>query len=326
MRQKKYQVKRDGNVIVFPGTIEKLIQQGLSFMHQENYVEAVAVFEQALPYESNHLQLLSSYAVALYETKDFEKAKEITSQLLTHEDVHYFDAMELYLSISIQLQAYDEVETTISALIDENLIPVELMKKFTYLRALNTRLWKRYSESETMGEPVRFTIEQFEAMSVFEQQEVLATLENEDVEGLLPIIVEIVHSGKFSPIIVTFALVLLFQANYSKRVMITKLGFQMDVVPAELTLPNQDVKTLEVLGLLEKRFEKDPTRFDMAKEIIHKYGIIMYPFGWRDYEVDEVTKGYEQYIESLMTGMRFPKSELNIFIKRIDNDLYVQDH
>ena len=42
--------------------------------------------------------------------------------------------MELYLTISIQLQEYEEVEMTIDTLLEEGIIPHELLTKFNYLR------------------------------------------------------------------------------------------------------------------------------------------------------------------------------------------------
>ena len=56
--------------------------------------------------------------------------------------------MELYLTIRIQLQEYEEVEMTIDTLIEEGIIPHELLTKFNYLRDLNSRLSKRYGTDE----------------------------------------------------------------------------------------------------------------------------------------------------------------------------------
>ena len=52
--------------------------------------------------------------------------------------------MELYLTISIQLQEYEEVEMTIEALLDEGIVPHDMLQKFNYLRELNARLSTRY--------------------------------------------------------------------------------------------------------------------------------------------------------------------------------------
>ena len=76
--------------------------------------------------------------------KIFTVRKILAARLLHSGTANYIDAMELYLTISIQLQEYEEVEMTIDTLIDEGIIPHELLNKFTYLRELNNRLSTRY--------------------------------------------------------------------------------------------------------------------------------------------------------------------------------------
>ena len=105
-------------------------------------------FDQAIVYEPDYPEFLGPYAVALYETKDFQRAKEIAARLLHSGTADYVDAMELYLTISIQLQEYDEVEMTIDALIDEGIVPHDMLNKFNYLRELNARLSERYAQDE----------------------------------------------------------------------------------------------------------------------------------------------------------------------------------
>ena len=114
----------------------------------EEFELAVEAFDQAITYEPDSSEFLAPYAVALYETKDFQRAKDISARLLHSGATNYIDAMELYLTISIQLQEYDEVEMTIDTLIDEGIIPQEFLTKFTYLRELNSRMSERYTMDE----------------------------------------------------------------------------------------------------------------------------------------------------------------------------------
>ena len=83
--------------------------------HKE-FEKAVEAFDQAIIYEPDYPEFLGPYAVALYETKDFQRAREIAARLLHSGTTNYIDAMELYLTISIQLQEYEEVEMTIDTL------------------------------------------------------------------------------------------------------------------------------------------------------------------------------------------------------------------
>ena len=155
LRRKYGRLRKKANVIVFPGTFEKLVEKGLASVEKGEFEQAVKAFDQAIVYEPDYPEFLGPYAVALYETKDFERAKEIAARLLHSGAANYIDAMELYLTISIQLQQYEEVEMTIGTLIDEGVVPNAKLNKFRYLRELNERLSERYTRTSLKFNPNR---------------------------------------------------------------------------------------------------------------------------------------------------------------------------
>ena len=77
MRRKYGRLRKKENIVVFPGTFEKLVEKGTAFVEDEKYEEAVEAFDQAILYEPDYPEFLVPYAIALYEMKDFDRAKEI---------------------------------------------------------------------------------------------------------------------------------------------------------------------------------------------------------------------------------------------------------
>jgi len=73
----------------------------------------------------------------LYEARDFEKAKDICERLLETGPSMYFEAMELYLTICMQLRQFNQVEKIIESLLEEDVIPEEQLGKFKRLKDLN---------------------------------------------------------------------------------------------------------------------------------------------------------------------------------------------
>ena len=69
--------------------------------------------------------------------------------------------MELYLTISIQLQEYEEVEMTIDTLLEEGIIPQDILKEIQLPRELNTRLSMRYATESPDLSMAPFTFEDF---------------------------------------------------------------------------------------------------------------------------------------------------------------------
>lgn len=318
---KKYRrLRKKENIIVFPGTFERLVEQGTNFVQQEKFDEAVVAFDQAIVYEPDHPEFLGPYAVALYETKDFERAKEIAAMLLHSGTSNYVEAMELYLTICIQLQEYEEVEMTIETLLDEKIIPIDLLTKFKYLRDLNSRLAERYDTDELPPVGSLFTFEAFIEMDVLMQQKSLASLEGTDLRQMTMVLEDIAESVHLSPLVITFALTLLHQANYNKELTVRKLGSEVVVTPAQMTLPGQDEQTQNVLLVLEKRLLQDPSRFEMVKGLIEKFAITAFPFSWGNYRAEEVADAYLLYIESLFSGEELPDTPLCTLIRQLDND------
>lgn len=312
-------MKRD-NVILFPGSLERLLDEGLDAVEDGDYERAIKAFEQVYRFDTDHQSYLAPYAVALYETKDFVKAKEIAEKLLQSGTANYIDAMELYLAISIQLQLYDEVEMAIDALFEEDAIPEEMVNKFNYLRQLNQRLSDRYTPDETRFHQETFTLEEFLEQPVEMQQNMLSTLESGDITSAIPVIAQIVEQEELRPLVVTFALVLLYQVEYEQPVTVKKFGREKTVIPSKIALPNQDERTAEVLDLLGVQFEKDPSMLQLAIEAVQKYGILDYPFSWDGHSTEEVAKAYAQYIHSMFSGNQIECNDLCTFIRHIDQE------
>ena len=320
MHKKYGRLRKKENIIVFPGTFERLVSNGIECVKNKQFEKAVEAFDQAILYEPDYPEFLGPYAVALYEIKAFDRAKEIAAQLLHSGTTSYIDAMELYLTISIQLQEYEEVEMTIDTLMEEGIIPSGLISKFNYLRELNSRLSSRYPVAESNHVETLFTFDDFLKMDIYTQQHTLASLEGTDLRGMIPVLEDIVESVNLSPLIITFGITLLQQAGYTKEVTIQKFGEEQVIIPEQMTLPGQDPFTTKVLSLIEDIYLQDPSRFEMAKNLVEKFSITAFPFTWGEYTEEEVANAYVQYIDCLFTGEELPNTTLHSFIKQIDEE------
>lgn len=305
---------------MFPGALERLIEKGLDAVEDTDYAEAVEALGQAYHFDPDNTRVLAPYAVSLYEIKDFPLAKEVATKLLHSGTTDYLDAMELYLAISIQLQDYEEVEMTIDALLDEGIVPPDVVKKFNYLRDLNKRLSYRYIREEL--DPKKFdafTIEEFMEGTTETQQKILAGFENSELDKTTKnLLSQIVEKENLHPLVITYALVLLRESGFDGEVTVQKFGRSKHIIPAELELPSQDDRSIEVVNQIGWLFEKDPTRMQMAIDACLRYGILAYPFCWDGFSTSEVADAYMQYIESMFAGEPVIANELNSLIRTVD--------
>ena len=152
VQKKRRQVIRKGNMVVFPGTLERLHREGREAMERDLHEEAVRYFESVLEIDPDDHSVFDGLAISLYEMKEYDRAKEFALLAMQNQAGDYIELLELYLSISIQLQQYEEVELTIQGLLEKGMIPENSLQKFQYLRELNGRLSDRYEEP-TIEEP-----------------------------------------------------------------------------------------------------------------------------------------------------------------------------
>ncbi|WP_213422815.1 tetratricopeptide repeat protein [Bhargavaea massiliensis] len=301
MRRKKRQLRKHGKVIVMPGTFERLMDAGLRAVSEERYDEAAPLIRQALTYEAGNARLLGALTVALYELRDYPEAKEAAIRYLQAGPANYIEAMELYLSVCIQLRDYDEVEDTISALLDEGVIPTDRREKFLYLQGLNRRLMDRYDEPpEAPEDPPG--LDEFLSLPEGEQHSRLSSVPDHELPAWGEFLAALAAHEEASPLLITYSLVLLAGIGYSSPVTVRKFGVEEAIIPARLPGPEDMKKVGEVEAILKEQFVQDPSKEQIAAQLLRTYRFTAYPFEWPGLSAEEVADAYYTYIESLFDG------------------------
>ncbi len=306
--------------MVFPGTLERLHRLGREAMEKDLYDEAIDHFEAILDINPDEISVLDLLAIALYETKDFERAKDYALLAMQKQSGDYIEILELYLSISIQLQQYEEVELTIQGLLEKDMIPSDSLQKFQYLRELNGRLTDRYIEETELREP-SVTLKDFLQMSTNGRQEFLLSLQNQLLGPYIPLLIDIVQHEDSMPVVKTYALLLLQKSGTNESVTITKYHYETEAIPSRLVSIELDPFVNEVQFLAKSRFEKDPTASELAENLIMKYAVLLYPFHWSPYTAEEVADAYTAYTKQLLYGIEMEQTALVQFIRSVDEEM-----
>ncbi|MDW0109671.1 tetratricopeptide repeat protein [Sporosarcina aquimarina] len=320
MKRKRERLHKKGNMIAFPGTVERLLDRAEDASQAEEFEEAVRLCEQLLEISPDLPEIPGLLAISLYELKEFEQAKPYAAQWLQGGMSDYFEAMELYLAICMQLQEYEEVEDTIGAILDEGVVPSNLKQKFLYLRELNGRLSNRFTEEPIQPVKTTMSFEEFLKLDRYQQQEILSHLENNGAEQSTELLVKIATYDSFPPVLRTVAVVLLRSTGHAEPLVIRKFGRGLSVIPAELPLPGEDPTTKKVCALLQETFDKDPSRLSLLEEAVKKFSVISYPLDWGT-PAETVAVAYENYSSYLFEGTPLPQTALHQLIFAVDQDV-----
>ncbi|MGI2326437.1 tetratricopeptide repeat protein [Planococcus sp. YIM B11945] len=300
MRKKYRELKRKGNVIVFPTTITRLLTDGMNFLKNEQYEEARDKLYQVLSYEPDNAAALGAYAYSLFELGDYDEALEVCRELLKVGPIHYLETMELYISILMQVREYQEAEQMIEILIEEKVLPEERLEQFRQLRDLNERIVTNASIEKAA--PSLFALDHFLTLSPVEQERLIMDLPIDSYNAMKSSLIKIVEHPDVDLLTKTYILFMLHQEKVRGKVRVEKFNYEAEFSIGALPDPIKSKRLDEIKSLMEEALSKDPTRLDMILELFERHIYLMYPFQWDDFEPVEVAEAYMSYLDLLFTG------------------------
>lgn len=325
LRKKYGKLQTKENIIVFPGMVDRLISEGLKHAEDFQYDLAVDSIRQALTYIEADEQTLGVYAYSLYEIREYEEACAVCEELLKLGPTYYFETMELYVTILMELRRFGEVKEIVGSLLEEGVIPPEKTENFEQLLALNGRV-SQQKENDRLEDvphnnqidPTFFQLETFSGYSEDKQQQLLVELDGEDLAPIEDELVKIIEDGEISPITKSFALLLMVHQGIERPVTIEKLGHRSVVTPKSLPEPSQSTRMESVLQLTGEALLQNPTKLEMVHDLIIRHSFATYPFEWFYFNEREVADGYINYVGAML-GEDVPgEGELNDLIVKID--------
>lgn len=314
-------MKNERKVILFPGTIERIVGEAHSYAEQQQFSQANELFEQVYEHIGQDEMHLSVYTYSLYEVKNFQRAKEVAEQLLAIGPSLYFEAMELYLTICMQLRQFKQVEKIIESLLAEGVIPNEQIEKFERLKDLNAEIAEnqQLQEDEAYEEQEdELEVEKFLAQSVQQQLLVVQGLMERNIRPLTETLVAIIEQEEIHPFIQSLLLVLLVEQEVATQVTVQKFGRTKQVNPAQLELPTKLSQFQEISDYVLEKLEQEPSILELVQYLIAKHAIVTYPFEWLDYNSADVAQSYIRFVKSMFGEIQETDDDLAVFLQQLE--------
>ncbi|MEH7273007.1 tetratricopeptide repeat protein [Neobacillus vireti] len=280
--KKRERVKRKDNVIFLPGLEKRLTDKGLESLQNKRYREAITLLEGAREHDAENSEILVGLVLAYFESGAFTKAKELANEMLLKGIGDYFQMVDLYLTILIQLHEYQEIVSTIEALFDEKEIPPDRQDHFLTILQFSKRMadndHPEPSEFPKENVPVK-ELKLSSLDNLNEQVLVISSLAEKNIRPFMEEIKEFLHSDSGHPFLKTMLLTLLREQEYDKEINVNKFSEEIRVVPTELPDIQSQPIMKEILHLLENRLEhSDPVLFENIKGMVERIFFISYPF------------------------------------------------
>lgn len=305
-------------MILFPGTVERLVTAGHQFAETEQYDLAVDVFREAAQYELLDEHSMNVYAYSLYEVRLFQEAREVCELLLAQGPTRYIELMELYLSICMELREFFHVQQMIKSLLEEDVVPPESIEKFKSILSLSVKLSDlspdEAADEEELAEEIQiedYEIESFFDLPIFMQLTKLQQLTELNVRPFAPQLKGIIEAPIAHPIVQSIALYVLAAQQVELDITVEKFGKNRLVNPATLSLPDETPLYLAVFKQITDNLEKESSLLEMAHYLLARHILVTYPFEWFDYNTKDIVEGYTDYVHSFF-GQNEP-SNLEFF-------------
>lgn len=324
LKKKKNRYTTFENVVVFPGTVERLVFEGQEFVKNNQFEQANECFEEALQYTEGDEFLLSLYAYSLYEAKSFQEAKEICERLLKIGPSMYIEVMELYLTICMQLKEYHHVEKIITSLIEEGLVPSDKLEKFERLKELNANIYGQLEKQDEGNIVVKqYEEEQFEpsiflSLDYSEQVNLLHELNFANIRPIVPQLKEIVENEETHPFIKSLILVLFKEQQVDMEVIVEKFNIIRKINPVKIGLPTDLPQYKMISNMVIDKLQQEPSILEMVEYLIAKHSIITYPFEWLDFNTEEVAECYIDFVKQMFGQFDESNSKIFDFLQQLE--------
>lgn len=300
MRKKYSDLKRKGNVIVFPKTVDRLLTEGMNLLKDEKYESARDKLYQVLAYEPEHAGALGAYCYCLFELGEYEEALEVCKELLKVGPIHYLETMELYISILMQVKEFEEAERMIEILIEEKVLPEERLEQFQHLRDLNERITS--NKAAVKIDPTLYAASTFTALPPAEQERLIMELPPASYEVMKGSLLALAEHPETDLLAKTYILFMLHQERVDANIHLKKFSFDGTFSIPDLPDPQNNSRILAIKAHIEDRLTKDPTGLEMVRELFERHVFLFYPFMWEGYSEAEVAQSYTAYLDVLFSG------------------------
>lgn len=322
------------NIIQFPNVNHRLAEKGMVALKNKQYDEALQCFEQLLASDPSHPQANFGLAICYVELQMLQDAIDICEKMLREAIGDYYEVLQIYVSVLIQLEQYEKVVHTLEAVNQEEKLPADLAEFFYQLLAFCRKMVNHENQQETPDEDIEQYIDLLHSNQYEKQLIAIQKLCESPNEYKLEVLKAFLKDETKNPLVKSMIIKNLAEQNIDKPLEITKFSQQMTINPLSFKENSNEQMGEKIITYLQNKIENEnPTLYSMAIQILTHYLLSIYPFSLPAYDektwaaavhyiscelngisihIDELGKLYDVEIEPLMSKVH----EISTIIKQ----------
>jgi tetratricopeptide (TPR) repeat protein len=286
MTNKKERIK--SNIIRFPNLSGRLLEKGMDTLKNKKYEVSLSCFEQLLQSDAMHPQGNLGLVLSLVELGRLQEAKVRCDKMLKEGIGEYYDVLQIYLSILVQLSEYITVVTVIEAVLEEQKIPAEKAETFYQLLQFSRKVIEQEGIPEIKENPEKMVKENPNLSSLNDmlasdradsQWIAVQQLKKLGSELTVPLFEAFLLDKSKHPAVKSLILQYFKENNLNKTVRLEKYGQIKEVDITQLEEWNEQPFYIEVKSLIQDELEQNnPSLLDIALAVWKDYTLALYPF------------------------------------------------
>lgn len=280
--KKRERLRKKENVIFLPDMDKRLMEKGLDSLQLKQYREAIEFFSEALQLDPDNHDVYIGLVLAYFELGNLPEAKQLAKEMLKTGIGDYFQVVDLYIMILVQQHQFEEIISTIEALLEEKEVPSDKLEHFTRMlhfsqKMLLEKIEKREDIPEEPEEHADMNL--FSLKDPKEQVHIAAQLANQNVRSYIKEIASYLSAQDAQPFFKTMLLNVLKEQEYEKPIIVSKFGINQEIVPNELFELHQHPDYSPIYELISGELENEnPVLLENIKVFMDRYFFLLYPF------------------------------------------------
>lgn len=280
----------EDNIILFPGLVTRLVEKGMASLKEKKFYEALQFFQQSTEMEPTHPQARYGLVITNIELNRLDEAKRHCESMLREGIGQYYEVLQVYVSLLVQLGDYQQVELLLDSVIAEEKLPPKMAESFFQLLEFARQMTSSEVSNSKLPEE-GFTEENIEGIGNTEdwlklleqgkpeqQWGAIQKISQLNTDEVLNTCRSFLKGESNNPVIKSYILQMLKELNIEDTVEVHKFGenFQVDIAKLEDVFHEKfgsDViqRLDQILG------QESPSLFEIVQQVWWHYLFALYP-------------------------------------------------
>jgi hypothetical protein len=281
MKKRRKNKPHKDNIFLFPNVDKLLMEKGLEKIKNKRFTEAIEFLENGRELAQENEEIAFGLIIAYFEAGNLLAAKNLAQDSLHKGFSEYFQLFDVYIMILLQLNEYEEIVSTIQALIDEREVPLDKLDNFTKIlefskRKIETEISETSQYSYDYDEGKDFDLLQYKNLN--DQFLAVAGLAHANVRAYLSGIKEYLQLDKGHPFLKTMLLQLLKEQEVSEELVLVKFNQTLSINPVQLVAIDLYLDSPDITNIFKREIEqRNPTLYESIKAIMNRHSFLLFP-------------------------------------------------